>query len=65
MSNMKNFLFDIEEVVNPLIYMGATDETIMEEVKKVFANNPNYIFILQTVETRLRNRDFGNADLYV
>ena len=65
MSNISSLMVEVNEIVDPLIAMGATDETIKEQVEKIFKDHKHYAFISMAVTTKLSDRDFGNADLYV
>lgn len=64
MSRMSNLVLEIQEFVEPLIYMGATDKTIMEQFEILFKGHSNYSYIKREVEIRVRNRDFY-ANVYI
>lgn len=64
MSRMSDLVLEIQEFVEPMIYMGATDQTIMEQFEILFKGHSNYSYIKRGVETRIQLRDF-NADIYV
>lgn len=55
---------ELDEFVVPLIYMGATDETIREQFHKLFENHQHYNYLNMCLEKRIRDRDFY-ADVYV
>lgn len=40
MSKMGLVVLSLQEIVDPLIYIGATDETIIAEVKRVYPDMP-------------------------
>ena len=41
MSKMGEYLLDLEEIVDPMIYTGHSDETIKREVKKCLPHTPD------------------------
>lgn len=64
MSRMSDLVLEIQEFVEPMIYMGATNQTIMEQFEALFKGHSSYSYIKREVEARISLRDF-NADIYV
>lgn len=61
MSAMGNLLLEIEECVAPLVYQGATDQTIMEQTLKRVPNaTPSWV---RDAIYRMRF-DYGSFDVY-
>lgn len=61
MSAIGNLVMEIEEVVAPLVYQGATDQTILEQAMKRVPNaTPSWI---RDVIYRMRF-DYGSFDVY-
>ena len=61
MSAIGNLVMDIEQVVAPLVYQGASDETIMEQtLKRVPEATPSWV--RDTIH-RMRF-DYGSFDVY-
>lgn len=40
MSNISSVVLDIQEIVDPMAYMGIDDEQIIEEVRKFYPDIP-------------------------
>jgi hypothetical protein len=47
MSQMSSHVLSLQEIIDPLVHMGATDQTIVEEVQKRYpALSESYILQL-------------------
>lgn len=58
MSAMGTLVLEIQEFVEPLVYMGATNETIMEQFEVLFKNHPHYHFMKELVQQQIGNKQF-------
>ena len=56
MSRMGEYLLDIQEIVDPMVYMGHTDESIIKEVKKRLPDTPES-WITETINMSLREQE--------
>jgi hypothetical protein len=58
MSAMGNLLLEIQEFVDPLVYMGATNETILEQFDDLYKGSPNYSYMRSIIEEQITSRQF-------
>lgn len=58
MSAMGNLLIEIQEFVDPLVYMGATNETILEQFDDLYKGSPNYSYMRSIIEEQITSRQF-------
>ena len=49
MSQIGSYVLSLQEIIDPMVYMGATDQTIVEEVQKRYPVL-NESYILQLIE---------------
>jgi len=55
---MGNLLLEIQEFVDPLVYMGATNETILEQFDDLYKGSPNYSYMRSIIEEQITSRQF-------
>ena len=58
MSAMSTLVLEVQEFVDPLVYMGATNETIMEQFETLYKNHPNYSYMKEVVQNQIGVRQF-------
>jgi len=58
MSAMSTLVLEVQEFVDPLVYMGATNETIMEQFETLYKNHPNYSYMKEVVQNQIVVRQF-------
>lgn len=58
MSATGQLVLEIQEFVDPLVYMGASNEVIMEQFEALYKNDPSYAYMKNEVLKRITNRQF-------
>ena len=58
MSAMGKLLLEIQEFVDPFVYMGATNETILEQFDDLYKGSPNYSYMRSIIEEQITSRQF-------
>ncbi len=58
MSAMSTLVLEVQEFVDPLVYMGASNETIMEQFEALFKNHPHYNYMKETIQSQIGVRQF-------
>lgn len=58
MSAMSTLVLEVQEFVDPLVYMGASNETILEQFETLYKNHPNYHYMKEVVQNQIGVRQF-------
>lgn len=58
MSAMGNLIFEIDEFLDPLVYMGASNKTILEQFESLYGKDERYSYMYEIVSKRIGQRQF-------
>jgi len=58
MSAIGTLILEVQEFVDPLVYMGATNETIMQQFDELYSGHPHYQYMRNIIETQITSRQF-------
>ena len=55
---MGNLIFEIDEFLDPLVYMGASNKTILEQFESLYGKDERYSYMYEIVCNRIGQRQF-------
>ena len=58
MSAMSTLVQQVQEFVDPLLYSGQSNQTILSEFQRLYQDDPNFFYMNKVIQEQLRGRSF-------